>query len=121
MKEIIQLEYNSDERIVVLLKCDWFKLNGKRIELKYDGFFKSINIGSLWYKDDSLILATQTRKVFYLPNTKLGENWQVVQTYDHRYLYNVRETESVQYNAPAYQEDECCDELEFVLGQNRPS
>jgi len=110
LREIIQLEYNSAERIVVLFKCDWFKLDGKRTELQYDGFFKSINVGSLWYKDDSLILATQARKVFYLADTKLGKNWQVVQTYDHRHLYNVKETESAQYNVAAYQEDECCDE-----------
>jgi hypothetical protein len=92
-----------------LFKCDWFKLDGKKTEVQYDGFFKSINVGSQWYKDDSLILATQARKVFYLPDTKLGKGWQVVQTYDHRHLYNVRETESAQYSAPAYQEDECCD------------
>uniref|UniRef100_J3LNX2 DUF4218 domain-containing protein n=1 Tax=Oryza brachyantha TaxID=4533 RepID=J3LNX2_ORYBR len=109
LKEIIELEYNSEERTVVLFKCDWFKLDGRNTQLQYDGFFKSINVGSLWYKDDSLILATQARKVFYLADTLLGNKWQVVQTYDHRHLYNVREIESAQYNAPAYQEDECCD------------
>ena len=99
---------NCDERSVVLFKCDWFKLDGKRTELKDDGFFKSINFGSLWY--NSLILATQARKVFYLPDTRLGKNWHVVQTFEHRHLYNVSETETVQYNAPAYQEDGCCEE-----------
>ena len=81
--------------------------------------FKSINVGSKWNKDDSLILATQDRKVFYLPDTKLGKKWQVVQTYDHRHLYNVREIESAQYNALAYQEDECCvgdERQEAVVG-----
>jgi hypothetical protein len=76
--EIIQLEYGCDERSVVLFKCDWFKLDGKRTELKDDGLFKSINFESLWYKDDSLILATQARKVFYLPDTRLGKNWHIV-------------------------------------------
>ena len=93
-----------------MFKCDWFKLDGKKNELKFDGFYKSINVGSLWYKDDSLVLATQAMKVFYLPDTKLGENWQVVQTFDHMHLYNASETESTQNNAPAYQEDECLDE-----------
>jgi hypothetical protein len=45
LKEIIQLDYNA--RSVVLFKCDWFKLDGKRTELKDDGFFRSINVGSL--------------------------------------------------------------------------
>ncbi|CAN6250835.1 unnamed protein product [Urochloa humidicola] len=106
LKEIVQLEYLEDDRSTVLFKCDWFKLDGKKTKLKNDGFFKSINIGSLWYKNDCYILATQARKVFYLPDTKWGEKWQVVQTFDHRHLYNVREIDAIHYNAPAYQEDE---------------
>jgi hypothetical protein len=75
LKEIIELEYNGDERSVVLFKCDWFKLDGKRRELKNDGYFTSINIQNLWYKNGYFILATQARKVFYVPDTKYGENW----------------------------------------------
>ena len=41
LKEIIQLLYTGDERSVVLFKCDQFKLDGKRIELKYDDFLKT--------------------------------------------------------------------------------
>uniref|UniRef100_A0A8R7TU01 DUF4218 domain-containing protein n=1 Tax=Triticum urartu TaxID=4572 RepID=A0A8R7TU01_TRIUA len=114
LKEIIQLDYNSndnlDGRSVILFKCDWFKLDGKKKELKNDRFFKSINVESLWYKDDSLILATQARKIFYLPDTKYGENWQVVQTFDRRHLFNISETEGAPFTGPAYQEEECCDE-----------
>jgi hypothetical protein len=108
LKEIIQLDYN--ERSVVLFKCDWFKLGGKRTKLKDDGFFRSINVGSLWYKNDCYILATQARKVFYLPDTRFGKNWQVVQTFEQRHLYNVSQTEAVQYNGPAYQDNDCCEE-----------
>jgi hypothetical protein len=71
LKEIIQLDYN--ERSVVLFKCDWFKLDGKRTKLKDDDFFRSINVGSLWYKNDCYISATQARKVFYLPDTRFGK------------------------------------------------
>ena len=110
LKEIIQLEYNQKERSIVLFKCDWFKLDGKKTEVKDDGFFKSINVGSLWYKNDCYILATHARKVFYLPNTRLEKNWQVVQTFDHKHLYNVSQSETIQYNATAYQEDECCED-----------
>jgi hypothetical protein len=110
LREIIQLNYNFDDRSVVLFKCDWFKLDGKRTELKDDGFFKSINFGSLWYKNDPYILATQARKVFYLADTKLGKSWHVVQTFEHRHLYNVSENEATQHNTPAHQEDECCEE-----------
>ena len=78
LKEIIQLEYNLDGRSIVLFKCGWYKLDGKKTELKDDGFFKSINVGSLWYKNDCYILSTQARKVFYLPDTRWSQNWQVV-------------------------------------------
>jgi len=57
LKEIIQLDYNDDDRSIVLFKCDWYKLDGTNAQ-KDDGFYKSINVGSLWYKGDSLILAT---------------------------------------------------------------
>lgn len=110
LKEIIQLDYHGDDRSAVLFKCDWFKLDGKRTALNDDGYFKSINVGSLWYKADCYILATHARKIFYLPDTRLGPKWQVVQTFDHRHLYNVSQTEAAPYSAPAYQEDECCEE-----------
>jgi hypothetical protein len=43
-------------------------------------------------------------------DTRFGKNWQVVQTFEHRLLYSVSQTEVVQYNGPVYQEDECCEE-----------
>jgi hypothetical protein len=87
LKEIIQVEYNK--RFAVLFKCDWFKLDEKRTELKDDVFLKSINVGSLWYNNDCYILATQARKVFYLPDIRFGKNWQVVQIFEHMHFYNV--------------------------------
>ena len=61
LKEIIELRYNADSggnRTVVLFRCDWFDTHGKKFRMKEDGFFKSINHDSLWYKDDPFILAT---------------------------------------------------------------
>ena len=75
--------------------------------MKDDGFFKSINIGSLWCKNDSFILVTQARQVFYLLDTKFGKGWQVVQTFGHRHLFNVSEIDGVVPNtAPPYQEED---------------
>jgi hypothetical protein len=81
LKEIIQLDYN--ERSVVLFTCDWLKLDEKRTELKDDGFFRSINDGSIWYKNDCYILSTQARKVFRLPDTryeKIGKLYRHLNT-----------------------------------------
>ena len=66
LKEVLQLQYNSDasnQRTVVLFKCDWFDTCSKKSRMKNGGYFKSISHGSCWYKDDAFILATQATKV----------------------------------------------------------
>jgi hypothetical protein len=47
---------------------------------------------------------------FICQTQDLEKNWQVVQTFEHMHLYNVSQTEMVQYNSPAYQEDDYCEE-----------
>jgi hypothetical protein len=37
----VQLDYPEDDRSVVLFKCNWYKLDGKKTELQYDGFLKA--------------------------------------------------------------------------------
>jgi hypothetical protein len=48
--------------------------------------------------------------LLYFGHTRFGKNWQVVQIFEHKHLYNVSQTEVVQYNGPAYQDDDCCEE-----------
>ena len=104
LKEIICLQYH-DNRSVVIFKGDWFMQGKDRI--KNDGYFKSINVGKLAKTDDDYILATQAKKVFYLTDRDpANKGWKIVQTYDHRHLYNVSENEGVRYDADAYQEQE---------------
>nr|XP_051219843.1 uncharacterized protein LOC127337018 [Lolium perenne] len=97
LKGIIKLQYNSSEgvhRSVVLFRCDWFDLGGKKkIGVRDDGHFKSINTGRCWYKNDPFILTTQATKVFYVPDTALRGKWQVVQKFQHRHLWSVAENE----------------------------
>ena len=63
--DIVELRYNSkyggNARTVVLFKCEWYKLDGKKTAVKDDGFFRSISTGSLWYKKDCFIMATQAK------------------------------------------------------------
>jgi len=93
LNEIIELQYNATApatRSVVLFGCDWYnQVVGKTTGIRDDGHFKSINIQSLWYKSDPYILATQSKKVFYMEDTALGKNWRVVQKFEHRDVYNV--------------------------------
>ncbi|EAZ15526.1 hypothetical protein OsJ_30934 [Oryza sativa Japonica Group] len=111
--QIIELRYNADssgDRTVVLFRCDWFDTHGKKFRMKEDGFFKSINHGSLWYKDDPFILATQATKVFYLLDTKYHEKWRVVQKFSHRHLWSVAENDNEDIpNAVvlSYQDNDC--------------
>ena len=95
LKEIKELAYISSEkqkRTVVLFGYDWYCLERARgmpkLE-KYDKLFRSINISSLWYEDDKYILSTQAQKVFYVPDTLEGQEWWIVQKFEHRRTFDV--------------------------------
>jgi len=91
LKQIIELQYKSSEMdyspTVVLFRCDWFDTHSKKCRMKDEGFFRSINHGSYWYKADPFILSTQTTKVFYLKDnkhaddSKITESWRIVQIF----------------------------------------
>ena len=92
LKEVIELQYNSNlqhRRSVVLFRCDWYNQEGKTVGIRDDGHFKSININSFWYKSDPFILATQSTKIFYLQDNDLGNDWRVVQKFEHMGIYDV--------------------------------
>jgi hypothetical protein len=112
LTKIIELQYNSHAdgttRNVILFRCEWYKLDGKKTALKDDGIFRSINTRTLWFKKDCFILATQAKQIFYLPDNKHGQNWQLVQTFKHRHLYNVAEQDAC--TAAPYQQTECIKE-----------
>ena len=72
LREIVELSYYSSLeciRTVVLFRCDWFSQDGKARTIRDDGLFRSINVERLWYKTDPFILATQSKKVFYVQDT----------------------------------------------------
>ncbi|XP_071683434.1 uncharacterized protein [Lolium perenne] len=96
LKSIIRLQYNSSggvHRSVVLFRCDWFDLGGRKPGFDDDGHFKSVNTEKFWYKNDPFLLTSQATKVFYVPDTKLKGKWQVVQIFHHRHLWSVKENE----------------------------
>ena len=83
LKEVIELSYRGRHQ-VVLFKCDWYDCRYKRS----DKFFTSINVKKLWYANEPYILANQASQVFYVQDTKLGGDWQVVQYVDHRHIWD---------------------------------
>jgi hypothetical protein len=110
LKEILELMYPTNkhgDRSVFLFRCDWYDItSNKTTGLRDDGYFKSLNHKALRYKNDPFVLAYQVDQVFYMEDTALGNDWKVVQTFTHRHLYDVPESETGELNAEdAYQED----------------
>ena len=95
LRSVIELQYNSSggvDRSVVLFSCDWFDIGGKKkTGLRDDGHFTSVNTGRFWYKSHPFILTSQATKVFYVPDTRFGGKWRVVQKFMHRHLWRVTE------------------------------
>jgi hypothetical protein len=95
--DIIELTYNRNSkgrRTVVLLRCEWYNLEGRTYQMKNDGYFKSININGRWYKDDPFILATDASQVFLLEDTMFGPSWRVVREFGHRHIFDVEESKT---------------------------
>jgi hypothetical protein len=44
---------------------------------------------SRWYQNDPFILPSQVKQDFYLPDSKSGESWQVVQCVQYRRVFDV--------------------------------
>jgi hypothetical protein len=75
LKDIIRLQYNSSggvHHLVVLFRCDWFDLGGKKTGVQDDEHFLSVNTRKCWYKNDPFLLKLQATKCFYMPDTDLG-------------------------------------------------
>jgi len=76
--DIIELTYaknNKGNRTIILLRCEFYNLEGRTYQMKDDGYFKSINIQGRWYKNDPFILAIEASQVFFLEDTKFGSSW----------------------------------------------
>ena len=72
LKEIVELNYNPNlefHQTVVLFRCEWFSQDGKGRAVRDDDLFRSIKVERFWYNSDPFILATQSKKVFYVPDT----------------------------------------------------
>ncbi|GJR78752.1 serine/threonine-protein kinase aurora-2 [Tanacetum coccineum] len=62
----------------------------------------SVNVSRKWYKDQPYILASQAKQVFYVPDLKLGINWNVVEKHVPSTIYDV----PVHMEGEVYQEEE---------------
>ncbi|EEE52979.1 hypothetical protein OsJ_35646 [Oryza sativa Japonica Group] len=86
LTDIYVLDYPNDRQVAFFM-CDWYDLERNKPVI-IDNDFVSINISKRWYTDDNYVLASQVKQVFYVPDTKLKGNWQVVQKVNHRHLFD---------------------------------
>lgn len=83
---------------VVLFQCEWYD-TGSVKTMRVDAHCTSIDIRSRWYEDDSFVLPSQVQQVFYIPDTKLGDNWNIVEQIQRRGIWNVPESENLETNS----------------------
>ncbi|XP_028057181.1 uncharacterized protein LOC114261174 [Camellia sinensis] len=89
IREIIELKYLGGNS-VFLFKCNWWDVGNEKIGIKVDEFnYISVNVTKTWYKDEPFVLACQAEQVFYLKDTKWGNNYRVVQRVLPRAIYDI--------------------------------
>lgn len=74
---VLELNYLLGHQ-VVLFQCEWFDSESSRT-FSCDPHVKTIDVRSGWYKNDPFVLPTQVKQVFYVDDTKFGNNWKVVE------------------------------------------
>ncbi|KAD1196173.1 hypothetical protein E3N88_43159 [Mikania micrantha] len=92
LEDIIELNY-IDNHSVVLFRCKWFDMSGKRLIKKDNITLIDVSrewyVGNAWYDTKQYILATQAKQVFYLQDPyRNSTNWRVVQDVHHRKLWD---------------------------------
>ena len=65
----------------MLFKCEWFDLSSRKYSIHIDGDIISVNVSCTWYENDSYVLASQAKQIFYFNDTGLRKNWRVVQKF----------------------------------------
>lgn len=92
LKGVFKIEYGRGYN-VFMFSCDWYDLANRRTGIRKETHFTSVNISRLWYKNDPYILCSQAKQVFYVDDLKLGDSWKIVQSFNHRHVFDVPENE----------------------------
>ena len=88
LEEIVKLTF-SGAYSVTLFKCKWFNTDPRRKKVIIENNITSINTSGEWYKDDPYILANQAKQVFYLDDLLRGTQWKVVESVNHRQIWDI--------------------------------
>ena len=90
LTDIIRVDYYHGCS-VVLFKCNWYNTDSRKSKIKFEHGVTKIDTTSFWYKDDSYILATLAKKVFYVEEygrTSRKKGWKVVWEVADRHGYS---------------------------------
>ena len=75
---IIQLDYFGDNNIFQF-RCDWWDVGKDGRGIRTDKHnYMSVNFTKKWNTNEPFVLGTQMEHVFYVKDSKLGNNWPVV-------------------------------------------
>ncbi|XP_060961844.1 uncharacterized protein LOC133032042 [Cannabis sativa] len=88
LTEVLKLTFTGVYS-VTLFKCKWYNTNPRRKKTIVEKLITSINVSGVWYKDDSCILASQAKQVFYLDDLLRGKNWKIVENVNHRQIWDI--------------------------------
>lgn len=110
LTDIVELKYGS-KHSVFLFHCGWWDISNKKIGIRIDPHFCSVNFARKWYENEPYILASQAKQVIYLKDPKYRGDWHVVQKIIPRGVYDIptrldMDEDSDQHEEDAFQEEE---------------
>ncbi|KAH7836325.1 hypothetical protein Vadar_034715 [Vaccinium darrowii] len=108
--KVLELNYILGHQ-VVLFQCEWYNTGSSRT-ICSDPHFTSIDVRGRWFKNDPFVHPSQAKQVFYVNDTKLGDNWKVAERVQHRAIWDTPEMDDLEPSVAmndAFQQDETTD------------
>ncbi|KAM3247974.1 protein like [Capsicum annuum] len=63
--------------------------------MQEDEKFTSVYVKRFWYENDSFVLDTQAKQVFYIDDPELVEDWLIMLKFQARHIYDIPEKENI--------------------------
>lgn len=93
IEEICKLEYTKLQ--ILMFKCNW--VDDRSVKVLDNDRLTIVNLAKIGFKDDSFILASQAKQVFYVEDP-IDSSWSVVlDTPTRDYFENISESEYQEY------------------------
>ena len=90
LQNVLVLQYLFNCHAV--FRCKWFDTDLRKKRIKRIQNITSIYVNPEWYKDNSFVLTTQARQVFYTEDRLHSSAWKVVHHYFHHHVLDIPTT-----------------------------